>query len=182
MIITVAGCRVGLATCYDIRFPRLFTTFARAGADLIVVPASGPGRAKCISGRPWLPRGRSTRPAFVAAVGRPNRPIRQVGGVRGAHRNRTQPHHRSLGSVVAEYGSAPEVGVHDIDSPLSARPAPRWPSWTTSSTSRNLVWRSDVVRRYPGLTCLMTTRTGGERGRQAPSRTPPPENLGPTYE
>ena len=78
VIITVAGCRVGLATCYDIRFPRLFTTLARAGADLIVVPASwGPGRAKCISGRPWPPRGRSTRPRSSRPSGRPNRPIRR---------------------------------------------------------------------------------------------------------
>jgi deaminated glutathione amidase len=47
--VTVAGTRVGLATCYDIRFPALFTALARAGAEVVVVPASwgdGPGKAE----------------------------------------------------------------------------------------------------------------------------------------
>lgn len=45
--IVVDGVRVGLATCFDLRFPGLFTELARAGAELIVVPASwgdGPGK------------------------------------------------------------------------------------------------------------------------------------------
>lgn len=47
--IEVAGIRVGLATCYDLRFPALFTTLARSGVDVVVVPASwgdGPGKAE----------------------------------------------------------------------------------------------------------------------------------------
>jgi predicted amidohydrolase len=43
----VRGIRVGLATCYDLRFADQFTALGRAGADLIVVPASwgaGPGK------------------------------------------------------------------------------------------------------------------------------------------
>jgi len=39
--------QVGLATCYDVRFPSLFTSLARGGAELIVLPASwasGPGK------------------------------------------------------------------------------------------------------------------------------------------
>ena len=38
---------VGFATCYDLRFPGLFTTLAERGAELICVPASwgaGPGK------------------------------------------------------------------------------------------------------------------------------------------
>ncbi|MER6914429.1 carbon-nitrogen hydrolase family protein [Streptomyces sp. NPDC000594] len=45
--IEVDGVRVGLATCYDIRFPELFRAHADAGARLTVVPASwgaGPGK------------------------------------------------------------------------------------------------------------------------------------------
>ncbi|MFC3688626.1 nitrilase-related carbon-nitrogen hydrolase [Aquipuribacter hungaricus] len=47
--VDVAGVRVGLATCYDLRFPALFTALARSGAEVVVVPASwgdGPGKAE----------------------------------------------------------------------------------------------------------------------------------------
>ncbi|HZC92734.1 MAG TPA: carbon-nitrogen hydrolase family protein [Mycobacterium sp.] len=47
VVITVDGVGVGLSTCYDLRFPELFTTLARRGAQLIVVSASwaaGPGK------------------------------------------------------------------------------------------------------------------------------------------
>lgn len=47
----VAGIRIGLATCYDLRFPALFTALATAGADVVVVPASwGDGPTK---GEQW---------------------------------------------------------------------------------------------------------------------------------
>jgi deaminated glutathione amidase len=36
----IAGTRVGLAICYDIRFPELFLALRRAGAELIVLPAA----------------------------------------------------------------------------------------------------------------------------------------------
>lgn len=46
--IDVHGVRVGLATCYDVRFADQFTALGRAGAQLVVLPASwgdGPGKA-----------------------------------------------------------------------------------------------------------------------------------------
>jgi nitrilase len=36
----VGGLRVGLAICYDLRFPELFLALRRAGAELIVLPAA----------------------------------------------------------------------------------------------------------------------------------------------
>ncbi len=57
---------VGLATCYDVRFADQFSALGRAGAELIVVPASwgdGPGkaaqwdlltRARAIDAQAWL--------------------------------------------------------------------------------------------------------------------------------
>ncbi|HMQ24719.1 MAG TPA: hydrogenase/urease maturation nickel metallochaperone HypA, partial [Acidimicrobiales bacterium] len=41
VVVDVAGHRVGVATCYDIRFPALFVELARRGAELVVedVPA-----------------------------------------------------------------------------------------------------------------------------------------------
>ncbi|WNI17243.1 carbon-nitrogen hydrolase family protein [Actinacidiphila sp. ITFR-21] len=47
LTVDVAGVTVGVATCYDIRFPGLFTELAGRGAQVIVVPASwgaGPGK------------------------------------------------------------------------------------------------------------------------------------------
>ena len=47
--IDVDGVCVGLATCYDLRFAEQFTALGRAGAQLVVVPASwgeGPGKAE----------------------------------------------------------------------------------------------------------------------------------------
>ncbi|GAA1352108.1 carbon-nitrogen hydrolase family protein [Falsarthrobacter nasiphocae] len=41
--------RLGLATCYDIRFPHLFAHYGRAGCSISLVPASwqpGPGKAE----------------------------------------------------------------------------------------------------------------------------------------
>lgn len=45
----VAGTTVGLSTCYDLRFADQFTALGKAGASVIVVPASwgdGPGKAE----------------------------------------------------------------------------------------------------------------------------------------
>jgi deaminated glutathione amidase len=47
LVADIAGVRVGFATCYDVRFPNLFTTLADRGAQLVVLPASwgaGPGK------------------------------------------------------------------------------------------------------------------------------------------
>ncbi len=46
--VDVDGWRVGLATCYDVRFAAQFTALAGLGAELVVLPASwgdGPGKA-----------------------------------------------------------------------------------------------------------------------------------------
>jgi predicted amidohydrolase len=60
------GVRIGLATCYDLRFASQFTALGRAGAELVVVPASwgaGPGkeeqwdlltRARASDAQSWL--------------------------------------------------------------------------------------------------------------------------------
>ncbi len=45
----VHGWQVGLATCFDVRFPAQFTELGRRGVELVVLPASwgdGPGKAE----------------------------------------------------------------------------------------------------------------------------------------
>jgi predicted amidohydrolase len=46
---TLNGVRFGLAICYDLRFPDLFSAYARAGCDAVVVPAAWP----CARLRHW---------------------------------------------------------------------------------------------------------------------------------
>ncbi|HYP46584.1 MAG TPA: carbon-nitrogen hydrolase family protein [Propionibacteriaceae bacterium] len=70
LVVEVAGVQVGFTTCYDVRFPGLFTTLADRGAQLICVCASwgaGPGKVE-----QWevLVRARALdSTTFVAAVG-----------------------------------------------------------------------------------------------------------------
>jgi deaminated glutathione amidase len=48
VVVEVGGLRVGLMTCYDLRFPELARALVDRGAELIVVPAAwvaGPGKA-----------------------------------------------------------------------------------------------------------------------------------------
>ena len=40
VVAEVAGIRVGLTICYDLRFPHLYRTLAQAGAEVIAVPAA----------------------------------------------------------------------------------------------------------------------------------------------
>ncbi|AKK11942.1 carbon-nitrogen hydrolase family protein [Corynebacterium uterequi] len=47
VIVDVDGLKLGLAICYDVRFPEHFVRLARAGAEVMVLPASwagGPGK------------------------------------------------------------------------------------------------------------------------------------------
>jgi len=70
LVVEVAGVRVGFTTCYDVRFPGLYTALADAGAELVCVCASwgaGPGKVEH-----WqlLTRARALdATTFVAACG-----------------------------------------------------------------------------------------------------------------
>ena len=76
------GIRIGLATCYDVRFPELFRAHADAGAVLSLLPASwgaGPGkreqwelltRARALDATIWLAAVDQADPAAGPAAGR----------------------------------------------------------------------------------------------------------------
>jgi predicted amidohydrolase len=105
LVVAVGALRVGVLTCYDLRFPESARRLVDAGADVLAVPAawaSGPLKADH-----WrtLARARAIENiAMVLAVG-------QAGpGVTG----------RSVvvgpdGQVVLELGVDPEIGTADID-------------------------------------------------------------------
>ncbi|NHU85543.1 carbon-nitrogen hydrolase family protein [Kocuria sp. JC486] len=78
--VDVGGTQVGLAICYDLRFPELFTRLARDGAQVVVVIASwgdGPGKA-----RQWdlLTRARALdSTSYVVACGQAVRDLAHEG-------------------------------------------------------------------------------------------------------
>jgi deaminated glutathione amidase len=111
--------RVGVAICYDIRFPELTRTLAARGADLIVVPAGWAAglfkeehwvtllRARAIENTVWVAAADQ-----VPDTGEP--PTRAPTGVG-----------RSLlidpmGTVRMDLGSRPGIGVGEVDTKLTA--------------------------------------------------------------
>ncbi|WP_432493567.1 nitrilase-related carbon-nitrogen hydrolase [Kineococcus gypseus] len=115
VVVDVDGVGVGLATCYDVRFPGLFTALAERGASVVLVPASwgdGPGKAE-----QWelLVRARALdSTCFVLACGQAAPP--EGGGASGAPagvgRSRAVD---PLGAVLAELGPEPGRLVVDVD-------------------------------------------------------------------
>jgi predicted amidohydrolase len=108
---------VGLATCYDVRFPRLFTTLADRGAEIICLCASwgaGPGKVE-----QWqlLSRARALdSTTFIAAVGQADP------ATVGVTRSGTAPTgvgHSALisprGEVLQSLGAEPDLLVVDVD-------------------------------------------------------------------
>lgn len=117
VVVDVDGVGVGLATCYDIRFPGLFQNLADVGAQVVVVAASwgaGPGKVE-----QWelLARARALdSTSFVVACGQAEPPA-DASGAHGpaptgvGHSRVVSP----LGVVVAELGAAPGRLVVDLD-------------------------------------------------------------------
>ncbi|WP_030411048.1 carbon-nitrogen hydrolase family protein [Streptomyces sp. NRRL S-1448] len=122
--IDVEGVRVGLATCYDLRFPELFRAHADAGATVSVLPASwGAGPGKCAQ---WdlLVRARALdATVWLAAVGQaapdpqadPEVPTKAPTGV--GRSALVGPD----GTVRAQLGGAPELLVAQLDPEETAR-------------------------------------------------------------
>ncbi|MFT3716752.1 MAG: carbon-nitrogen hydrolase family protein [Gordonia sp. (in: high G+C Gram-positive bacteria)] len=116
VVVDVAGRRVGVATCYDIRFPELFTELARRGAEVIVVPASwgaGPGKLeqwRLLTSARALDSG-----SYVVAVDQalPGDPaVAESPAPTGTGHSRISD---PFGSVVADYGPGRQSGVHELD-------------------------------------------------------------------
>jgi predicted amidohydrolase len=121
VVITVDGVGVGLSTCYDIRFPALYTELARRGAQLIAVCASwgsGPGKLE-----QWtlLARARALDSmSYVAAAGQadPGDGVTGSGAPTGVGGSLVAS---PLGEVVASAGDRPELVIADIDVDRVAR-------------------------------------------------------------
>lgn len=108
---------LGLATCFDIRFPEHFVQLASLGAEVIVLPASwndGPG--KVAQWQTLVSARALDSTSIVAAVG-----AARPGGAAAAGLNEgpTGVGHSMLvnadGSIVVEAGYEPQLLVADID-------------------------------------------------------------------
>ncbi len=123
VLVEVAGVRLGLAICYDVRFPELFKAYARSGADAVLVPASWADGSDKVDQWTTLVRARALdSTCFVvacgqaepAASGRPAKPGTPLGV---GHSIAVAPD----GRVLHEAGAAPELFSVDIDPDAVAR-------------------------------------------------------------
>jgi predicted amidohydrolase len=111
---------LGVATCYDLRFPELFRALVDAGAETLVVPAGWPERRRAH----WtlLARARAVEnQAFVLAC-----------GTAGTHAGVPQAGHSIVvdpwGEVLAEAGSGEEVLTVDFDPARTAATREQFPA------------------------------------------------------
>ncbi|GAA4796266.1 carbon-nitrogen family hydrolase [Streptomyces ziwulingensis] len=111
---------LGVATCYDLRFPELFRALVETGAEVLVVPAGWPERRRAH----WtlLARARAVEnQAFVLAC-----------GTAGTHAGVPQAGHSIVvdpwGEVLAEAGAGEEVLTVDFDPAEVARTRERFPA------------------------------------------------------
>ncbi|CAN5637239.1 carbon-nitrogen hydrolase family protein [soil metagenome] len=98
-VVDLHGWRVGLMTCYDLRFPELARLLVEAGAELIVVPAAWVAGPRKVDHWRTLLRARAIEnTVYVAAAGQP-------GPRYSGHSMVVDP----LGDVLVEAGDGAEL-------------------------------------------------------------------------
>lgn len=122
-LLTVRGVKVGLATCYDVRFPKLFAEYARAGAQVAVVAASwagGEGKAdqwRILTSARALDSNLSVVAVDQASPVSAN-PLADVTQPLGVGFSRAVD---PWGRALVEAGEAPELVLVDIDTALTEK-------------------------------------------------------------
>ncbi len=107
-VVEVAGLRVGLMTCYDLRFPETTRVLSARGADLVVCPAAWVAGPRKVRHWQTLVTARAIENvAYVAAVGQP-------GPTYSGHSCLIDPR----GDVVVSAGEDQEVLVGEVSRAL----------------------------------------------------------------
>ncbi|MPY65081.1 carbon-nitrogen family hydrolase [Streptomyces spongiae] len=114
------GTTLGVATCYDLRFPELFRGLVDAGAEILVVPAGWPERRR--SHWTLLAQARAVEnQAFVLAC-----------GTAGTHAGVPQAGHSIVvdpwGEVLGEAGAGEEVLTVEFDAEKVATTREQFPA------------------------------------------------------
>jgi deaminated glutathione amidase len=105
VVVEVGGFRVGLMTCYDLRFPEMARALVDGGAQLLVVPSAWVAGPRKVDHWRTLVRARAIEnTVFVAAAGQPG--PRYTG-----HSMVVDP----LGDVLAEADEGPAVVTSTLD-------------------------------------------------------------------
>jgi deaminated glutathione amidase len=109
----LGGHTVGLATCYDVRFPGLFTHLAGLGAEMILLPSSwAPGPEKLHQWRTLVTARAMDSTTFVVAVDQALPDASSEGRPTGiGHSLVVGP----TGTVILELGDGSEYAVVDLD-------------------------------------------------------------------
>lgn len=121
--IELDGLRLGLATCYDLRFPELFRALALRGAEIILLPAAFTRETGRDHWEPLLRARAIENSCFIVAAGQA-----------GAFPPNRRTHGHSMivdpwGTILAEAsGDAPAVIVAEIDTERIADARRRIPS------------------------------------------------------
>jgi predicted amidohydrolase len=114
VLFDLGGLRVGIMTCYDVRFPELARTLAAGGAELIVLPAAW--AAGLFKEEHWvtLVRARAIEnTVWVAAAGQVPDPAEPASGApTGIGRSMLVD---PMGAVRIDLGPGPGIAVGDVD-------------------------------------------------------------------
>lgn len=116
-LITVDGVKIGLAICYDVRFPKLFADYSRAGAQATIVSASWAGGEGKVEQWQILTSARALDSNMLIlaadqaspAVSDPRVDITQPLGV--GYSRVVSP----FGRTLVQAGEAPEVLIAELD-------------------------------------------------------------------
>ena len=117
VLVTVDGVAVGLTTCYDVRFPGLYTRLADLGAQVVCVAASWAGGPGKLDQWRLLTRARALdSTTFVLAAGQADPTTVDLRPHRGApagvgHSAAISPR----GEVLGELGPEPGLLICDLD-------------------------------------------------------------------
>jgi predicted amidohydrolase len=110
---------LGLATCYDLRFPELFRALLDAGTEIFVVPAAWPARRR----EHWTLFARARAVEEQAFVLGCNTAGTHSGVEQGGHSLVVDP----WGAVLAEAGTGEEVLTVDLDPGVVAEARTQFP-------------------------------------------------------
>jgi len=135
------GVRLGLATCYDVRFPEQFKALAQLGAEVIVVPSSwAPGERKVEQWRTLVTARALDSTSIVVGLGQALPPA--DGSSEPGARRPTGVGHSivagPLGEILLELGPDPELAVIDLDPAVVAAARVALPVLTTSRFTNSL--------------------------------------------